>query len=432
MLELAIILTLVLINGILAGSEMAIVSARATRIQKLAEGGSRAARAVLDLRAAPERFLATVQVGITLIGAVAGAFGGATLAHTLAPWIRAVPVLAPLAEELAFATVVGLITYLSVVFGELVPKSLALRIAEPYALAVARPLRTLAWFGRPIVWLFAHSSNWVLKLFGDHTSFIEGKLSRDDLQALVVEARTGGTLDHSTGQLMTRALEFGGLRVDDVMVHRRAVVMVSREAGEAELRDALLTHGHRRVPVYGSNIDDIVGYVLRDDVLQRLWDRQPLELASLIRTPLFMPEVMSAARALDELRTKKHPLAIVLEEHGGLAGIITIEDLVEELVGDILSEHDPIPPEPIRQEAQGVYLALGNADVRLVEERLGVRLPDWSLSRSLGGLVVELADGRLPRAGERFTSGNCELEAVEVSPRRVRQVRVRVTSAKPD
>jgi putative hemolysin len=426
MTEIVVILLLVAINGMLAGSEMAIVSARPARLSKLAESGSGAARAVLQLRATPERFLATVQIGITLIGAVAGAFGGATLAQRLAPAIRVVPWLEPAADEIAFGVVVALITYLSVVFGELVPKSLALRIAEPYALLVARPLRFLAALGRPLVFVFAASSNLVLKLFGDQTSFMEGKLSRDDLEALLHEARTAGSVDAPTGLLMARTLEFATLRVDDVMVHRRAVVAISENAGDAELRDALLVRGHRRVPVFRSGIDDIVGYVLREDVLAKVWAREPLDVKQLLRTPFFMPEVMPAAKALEEMRTRKQPLAIVLEEHGGMGGIVTIEDLVEELVGDIFHEQDATPPDAIRQEQPGVFLALGNTDVRAVEEKLGIRLPDWSLSRTLGGLVVELADGRLPAVGERFVSGRCELEAVEVSPRRVRQVRLRV------
>jgi putative hemolysin len=431
MLELAIIAILVALNGMLAGAELALVSARASRLARLAEDGSRGARAAIALRAEPERFLATVQVGITLIGAVAGAFGGSTLSVTLAALIREVPFLAEVAEELAFAIVVALITYLSVVFGELVPKSLALRGAERYALLVARPMGWLAWIGRPIVWLFAASSNLVLKLFHDHTSFLEGKVTRDDFEAMVREARSAGALDLSTGALVSRALEFATLRVDDVMVHRRAVVAVGRNASERELGEAIVGSGHRRIPVVGRDIDDVHGYVLRDDVMLRLWEKQPLLIDTLLRQPLFVPESMPAATALEDMRRRQLPLAIVLEEHGGMAGIVTIEDLVEELVGEIFHERDAVPPDPVRQEAPGVFAVLGSADVRLVEARLGVTLPDWSNSRTMSGLIVELAEGRLPQAGETFTVGRCRIEVVETSSRRVRRAKITVAAETP-
>src|SRR5690606_7248745 len=154
-------------------------------------------------------------------------------------------------------------------------------------------------------WLFATSSNLVLRLFRDQTSFLEGRVTRDDLEAMVHEARTAGALDVSTSTLVVRALEFATLHVDEVMVHRRAVVAVPRDAGERELREAMLVRGHRRIPVYGRDIDDVVGYVLRDDVMVRLWDRQPLDLGALLRQPLFVPESMPAAKALDEMRRRQ-------------------------------------------------------------------------------------------------------------------------------
>lgn len=425
MIEILFVLLLVLLNGVFAGAELAIVSSRKSRLQALADAGSARARAALALRAEPERFLASVQVGITTIGAVAGAFGGAALAKVLEPWFRALPGLEPAAEELAFVTVVAVITYLSVVFGELVPKSLALRAAEPYALLIARPMQLLAWIGRPVVWLLAASANAVLKLFGDHTSFLEGKLSREDLESVVHEARAAGSLDPATSRLMTRALDFARLRVDDVMVHRRSIVAVPRSASGDELRQAMLTRGHRRIPVYGTSIDDIVGYVLREDVLASVWNGKPVDVEALLRQPFVVPEAMPAGRTLHELQARKLPIAIVVDEHGGTSGLVTIEDLVEELVGELLNEHDFAGPDVIQADGDDAFLVQGNVDVRDLAERLGIRLPELRNSRTLGGAVVELAGGRLPKSGEKFVFGACELEAIDVSPRRVRQVRVR-------
>ncbi|MBK8098329.1 MAG: HlyC/CorC family transporter [Planctomycetes bacterium] len=426
MFEALVILILVLCNGILAGSELAVVSARKARLQQWAEEGRRGARAALALRQNPERFLATVQVGINAIGAVAAAFGGATLAVRLEPFFEALGA-GNAAPELAIAAIVLLITWLQVVFGELVPKSLALRVAEPFAVLVARPLGWLAFVGRPVVWLFATSSNLVLKLFHDKTSFLEGRITREDLELMVAEAHSGGSVDVATTGLMQRALEFAELRVDDVMVHRRSVTALRRDAGAADLRRALIEIGHRRVPVTDQGIDQVVGYVLRDDVMAALWDDKPLVVEALMRPPLFLPEVMPASKALREMQQRKVHLAIVVDESGGTAGIVTLEDLVEELVGEIFHERDERPPEAARQDRDGSWIVQGNADLRELAERLAIRLPESEQSRTLSGLLVELAAGHLPRQGQQFTlPDGTWIEAIEVSPRRVRSARIRV------
>lgn len=266
MTELLILLTLVFGGGVLAGAEMAIVTARRGRLEELASHGSARARAALQLRTNPERFLASVQVGITLVGAIAGAFGGTAFASQLEPLLRWLGC-GEAASELAFALVVLAVTYLSVVFGELVPKSLALRYADRYALAVARPMVLLGWLARPVVWILTKSSNLVLRLFGDHTNFVEAKLTREDLEHLVEEASTGGGIDGHTSDLMERALAFTRLEVADVMVPRRFVKALPVTSDPDQLREVMLAIGHRRVPLYEGSIDNIVGYVLREDVL---------------------------------------------------------------------------------------------------------------------------------------------------------------------
>ncbi|MGQ0507059.1 MAG: hemolysin family protein [Myxococcaceae bacterium] len=213
-----VILALILVNGILAGSEIAVVSLRRTRLKELAEGGRRAARAVQKLREQPERFLATVQIGITVVGSTAGAFGGASFAQDLEPLLARVPGLAPHAEAVALIMVISLVSYLSLVLGELVPKSLALRSAEGYALLVGRPLLALSSLARPLVWFLTASSNALLRIFGDRTNFIESRLSPEELQQLVGEASgKGGTLHPAAGKIATRALELGDLVAADVM-----------------------------------------------------------------------------------------------------------------------------------------------------------------------------------------------------------------------
>jgi putative hemolysin len=423
-IELLLLLGLVLFGGILAGAEMALVTARRGRLEQAAAEGSLRARAALSLRRNPERFLATVQIGITLVGAIAGAYGGSSLAGELEPSLRRLG-LGDAAPEVAFGLIVALVTYLSVVFGELVPKSLALRFADRYALAMARPMLLLGFVARPVVWLLSTSSNLVLRLFGDSTNFVEGKLTREDLEHLVEEAETAGGIDQPTGRLVARALEFSQLRVADVMVPRRFVHGLPETADAAALRQALLEHGHRRVPVYQDSIDHVTGYVLREDVLAALWDGKPLRIPELRREPFFVPEAMSAERAFRELQSRRLHLAVVVEEHGSTAGIVTLEDLIEELVGEIFHERDAAPPRPIQREAPGVFRLLGSVTHRDVWRELQIELPERGDGRTISGLVVALAGDRVPAVGERFVVGpGLELEVIEASPRRVRAVRL--------
>ena len=219
-IELVIILGLILVNGIFAGSEIAIVSLRRTRLQQLVDEGRRGAQTLAALRGEPERFLATVQVGITIVGTTAAAFGGSTIAVHLEPLIASVPWLADEAEEIAFAAVVALISYLSLVLGELVPKSLALRVGESYALMMAKPLLALSWIAKPVVWLLTASSNVVLRPFRDRTNFMEARISKEEILQMVDEASKAGTLHEHASEIASRALAFDKLPLRDVMIPR--------------------------------------------------------------------------------------------------------------------------------------------------------------------------------------------------------------------
>src|SRR6266540_2145012 len=257
--ELAIIVALVLLNGVFAGAEIAIISVRATRLAQLVDEGRASARAVKWLRDEPERFLATVQVGITVVGATAAAFGGAVVA------------------------VVAIVSFLTVVLGELVPKSLALRASERYALLVARPLRALSHAARPVVWLLTAVSNAVLRPLGDRTTFSEARLSAEELEQLVREAGKAGALDAPTAEIASRALAFRDLTAGDVMVPRSRVVALRRDAPPEELRRMLLEEGRARMPVHDGTIDEIVGYVMAKDLAAMAWEKQLIVLDDLLR-----------------------------------------------------------------------------------------------------------------------------------------------------
>jgi putative hemolysin len=422
--ELLIVLALILGNAVFSGAEIAIVALRKARIEELAEKGRGSARAVLRLREQPETFLATVQVGITVVGATAAAFGGSSLAERLEPLLARNEWLAPHAEGVALAVVISGVSFLSIVVGELVPKSLALRGAERYALMVSRPLLWLSVAAKPLVWLLSSSANLLLKPFSDSTTFTEARHSPAEIQQIVEEAALAGTVHPEAAEIASRALDLPELTAVEVMVPRRNVVALSRDVDRSELRRVLLEQTHSRLPVYDGQIDNVIGYISVKDVLALAWEERLFVLRDVIREPFFVPSSKNAVDLLKEMRSRRQPLAMIVDEHGGMAGIVTMEDLLEELVGEIFDEHDR-PLDTIRPAGPDAVLVAGTAHIREVSRALDIELPDDGSWTTIAGLVLALA-GRLPRSGESFqVSEGVWLDVVDATPRRIRLVRIR-------
>lgn len=425
MTEVIVILVLIVANGLFSGAEIAVVALRKTRIEELAEEGRGSAKAVLALRENPERFLATVQVGITVVGATAAAVGGASIAEEhLVPLLAEVPWIHGHEEGVALTVVIAAISYLSIVVGELVPKSLALRAAERFALLSARPLLLLSAIARPLVWFLSASANVLLKPFGDRTAFTETRHSADEIQSLVEEARLAGTLDPAVGEIASRALDMPALTALDVMVPRGHVVMVPSDASAEELRALVLEHLYSRMPVYERSVDKVVGYILAKDVLAQVLQHGSLEIESISRRPYFVPESKPAAELLKEMRAERRTLAIVVDEHGGTSGIVTLEDLLEELVGDILSEHVVDDRPSIVLDVEDSALVLGTTPVREINRTLGMDLPEDSRWTTIAGLYLALAEG-MPRVGGVLElEDGVVLQVVEASPRHIDKLRI--------
>lgn len=422
--EFAIILGLVLVNGLLAGAEIAIVGVSPATLKLMLEQHGRRARALQALRAHPERFFATVQVGITVIGASAGAFGGSTFAADLQPVVAALPFVSGHAHQVSLALVIAIISVLSIVLGELVPKSLGLRYADSYAMFAARPILWLSSIARPVVWFLTSCSNLVLSLFGGRTSFGEGRHSPAELRELVDEATQTGALDPTVGKIAVRALEFGHLTAGHVMVPRTQVVGIALDAPLDDVRRMTLEHGYSRLPVFRRHLDDIVGYVLVKDLLAIAWEGRLFLLADLLRTPYFVTENSSATALLSHMREQRIHLAIVVDEHGGTSGIVTLEDLVEEFVGDIFSEVARTETTSLHLQTDGSLVATGDAAIRDLNRELGIELPEGSQWSTIGGLCAALA-GRIPVSGEVLSAPDGSRIEVEVaSERRVARVRV--------
>jgi putative hemolysin len=414
-----VILAFLVGNGLFAGAEIAILSVRKTRLREFIRRRDKRALAIKKLRDQPERFLATVQVCITTMGTVASVYSGATLE----PYLEEQMAKVGLGHITSFVTVVVLVVFFELVIGELVPKSLALRYSDRYSFLTARWLVLISYLFTPVIWLLTASSNLVLRFFGDRTTFTEARLSRDELQQLVEEAAKTGSVDPRASEIASRALGFGEVTVAEVMVPRTRVVALRRNAPPEEVQRMILEEGHSRMPVYDGTIDNIVGYVVARDVLALAWERGLVVLQDILRPPHKVPESTRALDLLREMQRRRTQMAVVTDEHGGLSGLVTTEDLIEELVGDIMSEDD-VPEQFFTREPAGTILVQGWASVRKVNRDLHLDLPVGKDRTTIAGLCMSLAQA-IPQAGERLTTENgTVLEVIEASPRRVRRVRI--------
>jgi putative hemolysin len=413
---------------VLAGAEIAILAVRKTRLHQLLEEGRKSARAVLHLREHPERFLATVQIGITVVGACAAAFSGRTVAVRLANALNAVGV-DDYAEEISFALVIAGISFLSLVLGELVPKSLALRRTEAFSLLIARVLVLLAKLAKPAVWVLTFSSNLVLRAFRDTTSFSESRLSPDELQQLVEEAASTGTLTPAAGEIASRAIDLAQLRVKDVMVPRSRVVAIALDSTTEQLRNLLKSNLHTRYPVFERSIDNVVGYVTARELYEALVQGDGVDVRALMRPALFVPDSTSVVQALRRFQEARQRLSLVVDETGGVVGVVTITDVAEELIGEMLDEYEA-PDQFVRLISEGVFAVRGEAPIHEVERELSVTLgEDDTRSATIAGLIIEQL-GHIPKKGEHVAlSPEIEAEITDATERRVRALVLRRTLA---
>lgn len=429
-LELALIGLLILLNALFAGAELAVVSARGGRIRPLVEAGDRRALALVELKGDPDRFLATVQIGVTLVGTLASALGGVVAIEQLEPLVAAFPHpwARTIAEPLAVAVVVFAIAYLSLMVGELLPKSLAVRHAEPLALLVARPLSWLARVSGPVMAALTASTGLVLRLLGQRASVASPFHTLEDIQHIVEEAREQGLIQ---GRVIERAFRFQDHEAREIMTPRPRVVAVPRSASVAEALRVAAESGYSRLPVYEEQLDNVVGMLYARDLYEAGRRGAPVEVGELVRPPLVVPLTRKAADLLGDMRRAQRHLAVVVDEHGSVEGIVTLEDLLELIVGEIHDEHD-VPETPVRRLAPGVLEAEGLLPLRTFNADHGLELPESPAYVTLAGLVLERL-GHLPREGEQVEVGPYRLTVTAVEGRRVAYVRIeRLDGPPPD
>ncbi len=424
MQELLIIIALALANGAFAATELAVVSARRGRLEQRAEDGSRGAAIALQLQEDPDRFLSAVQIGITLIGTLNGVFAGATLTGQLAPWIAQYPLLAPYADQLAQFLVVLLVTYLSLVLGELVPKRIALQSAEAIATLMARPMLLLARISTPIIALLSLSTRLILTLIG-RANVEEERVTEEDIRALVREGAETGEVEPQEQQFIDRVFKFSDRAVRHIMTPRHEVEMVEADRTLGEVIDELLASGYSRFPVYEETPDQIVGIVhVRDLLLLYRKKGEQALVREAVSPPLYVPENSRASALLTTFRRSRRHMALVVGELGGIEGVVTLEDVLEEIVGEIDDEYDDATPPPIVRREDGSYLVEGSLPIDEVRTLLDVdELPDEETYRyeTLAGLVISLI-GQIPTAGDVVRWGGWRFEVVDMDGLRVDKV----------
>lgn len=420
LLEIGIILLLVLLNGAFAMSELAIVSSRRARLVAMQRRGSAGAEAALALAEDPQRFLPTVQVGITLVGIFAGAFGGARLSGTLGAALDAIPGVAPYGTEIAFALVVIVITYLSLILGELVPKQVALRNPEKVAVLVARPLAALARYSAPVVWLLGKSSSLVLGLFGPAPPG-EQSVTEEEVKAVVAEGAQAGALEHEERHMIERVLRLADKPVRALMTPRNDLAWLDRSDTPEEIASRLRESDVTRFVVADGRVDNVVGVVVAKDLLDQLLAGATMAIGPVLRQPLVLPDTLSALDALERLRGDRLGMALVMDEYGSFEGVVTAADLLEAIVGD-LGPPEPAPEGVAIERADGSLLLDGSMASDELRARLELpELPGAGTYHTVAGLMLALLK-RVPKEGDRIVWAGWRFEIVDMDGRRVDKV----------
>ncbi|WP_373487874.1 hemolysin family protein [Blastomonas sp.] len=410
-------LALIILNGIFAMSELAIVSARTARLEAMAKDGSKGARTAILLGADPGKFLSTVQIGITLIGILAGAYSGASLGGPVGDRLALIGVPADISDEAGFALVIGITTYLSLVVGELVPKQFALRKAEELAVIMAIPMDLLARGAAPVVWLLDNSSALIFRLLGLNRES-EKIVTAQELQMIFAEATKSGVIEESERAIMSGVMRLSDRPVREVMTPRTEVDWLPVDGGLEDLRHIMARSPHSRLPVADGSVDAIIGIVTVRDLLSAIIAGDPLDLAALARTAPIVPDQVDAMDALKVLQRGEVPMALVHDEYGHFEGLVTPADLLQALVGDFASDQGDGDAPMITERADGSFLISGALPADALAEKLGIDLPEDRDYATAAGHVLHCLR-HLPREGEMFTDQGWQFEIVDMDNRKV-------------
>lgn len=420
--EILLIFLLVIANGVFAMSEMAVVSSRKARLQQFANAGDAKALSALELANAPDRFLSTVQIGITLVGILAGAFGGATIASQIAAYIAVVPALAPYSSALGLAAVVAAITYLSLIFGELVPKRLALNNPERIASFVARPMNLLSKFASPFVWFLSFSSETVFNLFRIKPSN-EPPVTEEEIKVLIAQGTQAGVFEETEQDMVESVFRLGDRRVKALMTPRLDIEWLDVNSAAEEIRQAMRESLYSRFPVCDGSIDEVIGVVKAKDFL--VLEDENASLRSVLKQPLFVPETRTALQTLELFKRAHTHIALIIDEYGAVEGLVTTNDVLEAIVGDIALPANQSEMYAVRRE-DGSWLLDGALPVDDFKEIFSVTKlagEEKGAYHTLAGFIM-MQLGRIPKVAEYFEWNNLRFEIVDMDGNRVDKVLV--------
>ncbi|NNC71695.1 MAG: HlyC/CorC family transporter [Sphingomonadaceae bacterium] len=415
--DLCIILLLVMLNGVFAMSELAIVSARRARLQSMAKAGRPGAQTALDLTVHPGRFLSTVQIGITLIGILAGAYSGASLGGPVGERLALIGVEPGLAQTLGFALVIILTTYASLVIGELVPKQFALRNPERIAVAMAVPMRWLSIATAPLVWLLDGTSALIFRLLR-MTRESRQRVTAEELQMLVAEATKSGVIEESERAIISGVVRLADRPVREVMTPRTEVDWIEASSSPNEIRETLLATPHTRLPVAEGSVDEIIGVVQARDIVSALFEGRSLDLRSLMREAPIIPDQVDAMDALEALRESDVPMALVHDEYGHFEGLMTPLDLLIAVAGEFVSDQDVDTDPAFFEREDGSWLFSGSLAADNMADKLDFDLPDNREYATVAGFSLSVLK-HLPTVGEIFEGNGWRFEVVDMDGRKI-------------
>ena len=416
-IDVAIIFALVIVNGIFAMSELAIVSARRARLEAMARAKVRGAGGALALAADPGKLLSTSQIGITLIGIIAGAYSGASLGAPVGQRLELLGIGHAIAETMGFSLVIGITTYASLVIGELVPKQIALRNPEAIAVIVAAPMQWLSRAAAPLVWLLDSSSGllfWLMRLRREG----EDNVTAEELHMMVAEASKSGVIEEHERSIISGVVRLADRPVREVMTPRTGVEWIDATLDEAGIRAALMAASHSRLPVAEGSVDAVIGVVQARDIALALFRGEPLDLRALMRQAPVVLDQIDAMDALDALRSAEVPMALIHDEYGHFEGIVTPANLLAAIAGEFASDTDPDVEPSVVERDDGSLLVAGNMAADALAERLGITLPEDRDYATVAGLALSVFR-HLPGEGEHFVEQGWKFEVVDLDGRRI-------------
>ncbi len=418
-MEFLVILFLLIMNGIFALYEMAFVSASKVRLESLATGGSNNARRLLEQQKEPEKTLSTIQIGITLIGIVSGAYGGMTLANEFVPFIASIPALAPYAEKIAVAFTVAIITFLSLIIGELVPKSIALSRPERWAMLFSPVMRVLTWVAFPIVWILSISTRLVNRALGVEGSD-ERPMTHDELKVILHQSSEQGVIDKHETEMLRDVFRFSDKQANELMTPRPDIVALDTSDNKEKVLLTIQENNFSKYPLIDDDKDEVIGVISVKDIIQLINQDTAFDLKSIARPALFIPETLYARKVVELFKQHKTKFAVIVNEYGGTEGIITLHDLTESIFGDILEENEPEESEVVRRSDDSLLVdASMNLDDFMDEVHVNnYKDIDDKGFTTLGGMAMFFI-GRLPNAGDTFDYQHLHFEVVDMDGERV-------------